>query len=273
MIMPSGSHGGSSGSHFGGGSSGGSHFGGGSSGGQFSNRTTPIHWVWHGHSYYIPVSSGSSIQAWFVAIFVMLFIAILSAVPLFHSNSVINKIQVDRNYYIHMIEKAEQNENYKKEGTIKDIFYNEDCGKWYFTYEIAYDDGVLEGYTYSVYSESEIYEFEIGQTLYFAVNNPNVNADTDSINMEYKNIPLEADGEYINAKRNIAVCSVLLAVFGSLTIILTIVAIRRLKKVIMKSQDTSNLTEEEKKKTCVYCGTMFKDGETKCSSCGASRKE
>ena len=271
--MPSGSHGGSSGSHFGGGSSGGSHFGGGSSGGQFSNRTTPIHWVWHGHSYYIPVSSGSSIQAWFVAIFVMLFIAILSAVPLFHSNSVINKIQVDRNYYIHMIEKAEQNENYKKEGTVKDIFYNEDCGKWYFTYEIAYDGGVLEGYTYSVYSESEIYEFEIGQTLYFAVNNPNVNADTDSINMEYKNIPLESDGEYINAKRNISVCSVLLAVFGSLTIILTIVAIRRLKKVIMKSQDTSNLTEEEKKKTCVYCGTMFKDGETKCSSCGASRKE
>lgn len=271
--MPSGSHGGSSGSHGGGGSSGG-HWGGSSRGGSGSNRrTTPIHWVWHGRTYYVPVSSGSAFQGWITAIIVIFFFAIISVSLIAGSSSNIHKIKVDRDYYIHMIEKAEQNENYKKEGSIKDIFYNEDCGKWYFTYEISYSGGVLEGYTYSVYSESEIYEFEIGETLYFAVNNQNVNKDTDSINMGYKNIPIENDGEYISAKKTITISSVILAAFIVVEIVLVILTIRQFKKHIMVSADTSNLTEEEKKKTCKYCGTMFKDGETKCSSCGASRKE
>lgn len=271
--MPSGSHGGSSGSHGGGGSSGG-NWSSRSSGSSLSyRRTTPIHWVWHGRTYYVPVSSGSAFQGWFSAIFIVLVFAIISTLLVISGSSNINKIKTDRDYYIHMIEKAEQNENYKKEGTIKDIFYNEDCGKWYFTYEIPYSGGVLEGYTYSVYSESEIYEFEIGETLYFAVNNQNVNKDTDSINMEYKNIPIENDGEYISAKKTIITTSVLLATFIIVDIVLVILTIRKIKKHVMMSADTSNLTEEEKKKTCKYCGTMFKDGETKCSSCGASRKE
>ena len=125
--MPSGSHGGSSGSHGGGGSSGG-NWSGRSSGSSLSyRRTTPIHWVWHGRTYYVPVSSGSAFQGWFSAIFIVLVFAIISTLLVISGSSNINKIKTDRDYYIHMIEKAEQNENYKKEGTIKDIFYNEDC--------------------------------------------------------------------------------------------------------------------------------------------------
>lgn len=99
-----------------------------------------------------------------------------------------------------MINRAEKDSSYVREGTITGTFYNSDCGKWYFTYVIPTDGGYgdLEGYSYSIYDANEIKNFVPGETLEFAVGFTPVTLSTDSIDMGYKNKPLSDDGEYIS---------------------------------------------------------------------------
>lgn len=273
--MPSGSGGhGGGGSHFGGG--GGSHFGGGGRGGSGGSRPPrPIYFGFGGTRYYVPLKKSNAIRSFFVLAIFFVVVAAVLMLGGFAPNNDLKKITADRQRYIEMINRAEKDSSYVREGTITGTFYNSDCGKWYFTYVIPTDGGYgdLEGYSYSIYDANEIKNFVPGETLEFAVGFTPVTLSTDSIDMGYKNKPLTDDGEYIDLikeRRNLRLFAAL-AVLAALS--LGILGAVLLFKNLRKKETAGETTEEENGipiRRCEYCGSILKDGETKCPNCGAS---
>lgn len=273
--MPSGlgGHGGG-GSHFGGG--GGSHFGGGGRGGSGGSRPPrPIYFGFGGTRYYVPLKKSNAIRSFFVLAIFFVVVAAVLMLGGFAPNNDLKKITADRQRYIEMINRAEKDSSYVREGTITGTFYNSDCGKWYFTYVIPTDDGYgnLEGYSYSIYDANEIKNFVPGETLEFAVGFTPVTPSTDSIDMGYKNKPLTDDGEYIDLikeRRNLRLFAALAVLAAlSLGILGAVLLLRNLRK-----KETAGETTEEENgipiRRCEYCGSVLLDGETKCPNCGAS---
>ena len=273
--MPSGSGGhGGGGSHFGGG--GGSHFGGGGRGGSGGSRPPrPIYFGFGGTRYYVPLKKSNAIRSFFVLAIFFVVVAAVLMLGGFAPNNDLKKITADRQRYIEMINRAEKDSSYVREGTITGTFYNSDCGKWYFTYVIPTDGGYgdLEGYSYSIYDANEIRNFVPGETLEFAVGFTPVTLSTDSIDMGYKNKPLSDDGEYIDLikeRRNLRLFAAL-AVLAALS--LGILGAVLLFKNLRKKETAGETTEEENGipiRRCEYCGSVLLDGETKCPNCGAS---
>lgn len=282
INMPSGSHSGGGGSHFGGGGGGGSHFSGssGSHGSGMSSR--PLHWHFGGRHYYVPSTktgrlSGIVVLCVFIGFFIMAMIAGLTSVV-----GDINTIIADRNYYLAMIEYAEENPEYQKEATITDIIYNSNCQKYYITYSIPYtyyDGSIFEselaGYTYSIYSRNDISNLSRGDKVMIACNTSVVTEYTDSITMDYKDYPLSADGEYINAQESEAIFIVLICIFSSVIVGNIVYAIIYIKKNVYACatpQTAEELEEYERKRfhKCSYCGSVLTAGKLKCPNCGAS---
>ena len=277
--MPSGSHGGSSGSHSSGGASSGGGWSSGSGGswGGAPRPPRPMNIWFFGRHYHISAGNSSKVNAFVPYIFVCIFILFISVLFLITGNSQIEKIKVDREYYLDMIENALNDNDYIKDGVITDKFYNEDCKKWYFTYEITTHTGsTLEGYTYSVYSREEINQFHIGQHLEFAVNSKIVTLNTDSINMGYKDIPLENDGEFINARNMKAWSIVFVCITSALIVLFIVLTIKRIKKYAEESafaeKNATNTTTDEDT-YCRYCGSRIRKEYDKCEHCGASLVE
>lgn len=273
--MPSGSGGhGGGGSHFGGG--GGSHFGGGGRGGSGGSRPPrPIYFGFGGTRYYVPLKKSNAIRSFFVLAIFFVVVAAVLMLGGFAPNNDLKKITADRQRYIEMINRAEKDSSYVREGTITGTFYNSDCGKWYFTYVIPTDGGYgdLEGYSYSIYDANEIKNFVPGETLEFAVGFTPVTPSTDSIDMGYKNKPLTDDGEYIDMikeRRNLRLFAAL-AVLAALS--LGILGAVLLFKNLRKKETSGETTEDENGipiRRCEYCGSVLLSGETKCPNCGAS---
>lgn len=273
--MPSGSGGhGGGGSHFGGG--GGSHFGGGGRGGSGGGRPPrPIYFGFGGTRYYVPLKKSNAIRSFFVLAIFFVVVAAVLMLGGFAPNKDLKKITADRQRYIEMINRAEKDSSYVREGRITGTFYNSDCGKWYFTYVIPTDggDGDLEGYSYSIYDANEIKNFVPGETLEFAVGFTPVTLSTDSIDMGYKNKPLSDDGEYIDLikeRRNLRLFAAL-AVLAALS--LGILGAVLLFKNLRKKETSGETTEDENGipiRRCEYCGSVLLSGETKCPNCGAS---
>lgn len=273
--MPSGSGGhGGGGSHFGGG--GGSHFGGGGRGGSGGSRPPrPIYFGFGGTRYYVPLKKSNAIRSFFVLAIFFVVVAAVLMLGGFAPNNDLKKITADRQRYIEMINRAEKDSSYVREGTITGTFYNSDCGKWYFTYVIPTDDGYgnLEGYSYSIYDANEIKNFVPGETLEFAVGFTPVTLSTDSIDMGYKNKPLSDDGEYIDLikeRRNLRLFAALAVLAAlSLGILGAVLLLRNLRK----KETVGETTEDENGipiRRCEYCGSVLLGGETKCPNCGAS---
>jgi len=287
--MPSGSHGGSSGSHSSGGSSGGGSWGGsGGSGGSY-RPPSPMYIRWHSRRYYVPATKASSIRTLFSISLFLLFFALATIMALVSNNQYIDKIKTDREYYIQMIDYAIENPEYQKVGWITDKFYNEDCGKWYITYALhTRSGGTLHGYTYSVYTLDDMskQEFQVGEDIVLAVNNKDVDMFTDSINMAYKDIPLEADGEYLQMLSSNKTIIAVECALGAGIIVMIVVAILLIKNNAQDEEKLGKITSSttmlgkeavattpqvKKDKTCVYCGSFVSEEDKQCSSCG-SRK-
>lgn len=287
--MPSGSHGGSSGSHSSGGSSfggGGSSFGGGSG---RSMPPSPMHFRWRGNRYYISGGKASTIRLFFIFGAFLMFLCLACVASFFSAKQDIQKIVTDQAYYINMIEYAEEHPEYQKEGEITGRFYKEDVDRWYITYSLpTMAGGTLKGYTFSVYSTEDMRksEFQVGTKIILAVDNPHVNILTDSINMEYKNIPLENDGEYLQAIRSRNSSIIFACIFGAVSITLIVIGFSKIKKEAQNEDDLGKAfsssdtvagkilgsqNEEQKPKHCIYCGNYVGDEEKKCPSCGSRR--
>lgn len=280
--MPSGSHGGSIGSH----SSGGSSYGGGSSYSGGSDYGGGYGGGGHIHHRHIRFYRRGGIyfytQRDFTAIILVLF-AIISSILFFTiaisnyyaSVMTVKKIETDYNYYQQMILNAENDTEYQTIAEVKDHFYNMNADKWYFTYTFYTDNSQeVEGYTYSIYEYTDlISNFAIGTDITIAVNMREITEDTDSIPMAYKDTTLSQDGEY-----NLAIKdknSKLLGIFGIAFMIIMFVAveillIKRIKKETEESQKEIEKVEKQAEvKRCKYCQSIIKDNKTNCSNCGA----
>ena len=275
VFMPSGSHGGGGGSH-GGGFGGGSHFGGGhSSSGSSRRGPTPIRIWMFGHRYYVPAEKTSAIRGLVTAFFVLILFGFMSTLGLIAAKEQVEKIEADNSYYINMIAYATSHPEYQITGKITGKHRNDECGKWYLTYSLeTANGGILEGYTYSVYSSDEINQFVVDDDILLAVDSIPVTMRTDSINMEYINIPLDNDGEYIGAKNSKTTATVMtIACFGASVVIAVLTFIKAKKSMKLnelEKEKASSIPQDEGVKRCKYCGSKQNPQDTKCPNCGAS---
>ncbi len=280
--MPSGSHGGGGGSHFSGGSSfGGGGSRGGSSGGGGGRPRGPMRF--HiGHHYFIISEGRAGFLSFLTALmFMAIFLIVTLSITLGVSDKAINKIKVDRAYYLDMIEYAELHNEYLVNGEVTDRFYNEDCDRWYVTYKINYQengvDKTLNGYTFSVYTSEAIRSIRVGDSMQLAVNSNPITSNTDSINVDYKNIPLTDDGEYIkciNGKKIsitiISIASVVVAgcIAGA---ILIVIKSKQKQQAKVAEEKAKELAEEKRlNRRCPYCSGKLSPDDKKCPNCGAS---
>ena len=105
-----------------------------------------------------------------------------------------------------MIAYAEAHPDHLIEGTVQTYFLNEDCDKYYVTYYFYTDSHErVDGYTYSIYTYAQALQIKHDGTIQLAVDEYPLTTQTDSINMDYKNLPLMEDGEYKVAKNDIIV--------------------------------------------------------------------
>lgn len=278
--MPSGSHSGSFGSHSSGGSSfGGSHHSGGShsSGGGF------------GTIFFFGSRSYNFKNKWAVilifAAFFLLIVAFSLVASAASAKELIQKTETDYDYYQNMITFAEKNEDYLVTGKVKDKFFNQSAGKWFVTYIFKTTDGTewVEGYTFSVYSANEAYNFIIGQDIELAVNSNPITKDTDSIPMDYKNMSLEKDGEYTNAKSQLVrsrigyvLCFASSIGLIALTVVLEIKKTKeqKLEKEAERQHELDMEAAKQNAKThiCPYCGSKMPAEMHTCPNCGANLK-
>lgn len=281
--MPSGSHMTSGGSHF--------HGGGASHSGSSSHSSSSTHvqsgpmFIWLGRRRVQVPARYSFLMAFIPFLFIVALCLLLVGGFSLQSNlSQLRKIEADRSYYLSMIEYAEENPEYVVTGTIYDVYYNEDCDRWFFMYEIPYtnSDGSLFGETFCVYSQYEIARFHISDAIQIAVNSPTITETTDSIPMDYKNIPLEKDGEFLQTmtSRNVSIG----LICGGGAAFLLIVALASLLVVKVKAEERNKSTspivsgQENKKpsqsgkrqphKTANFDDPFAKDY-FKCPNCGA----
>lgn len=272
--MPSGSHGGGGGSH-GGGFGGGSHFGGGRRSSGSSRRSpTPIRFWFFGHHYYVPAGKTSVIRGLFTAFFVLILFGLMATLGLVTANNQIDDIKVDRVRYLNMISRATSDPSFQRTGKITGTFRN-DSGKWYFTYSLETNDGqTLEGYTFSVYTLEEIDQFVVGDPVLLAVDSRIVTMQTDSIDMGYKDIPLENDGEYIGAQNSRRTALIVMVVcFGASVAVAVLACVKAKKSMQLNEQEkeqASSQSSSENVKRCKYCGSKQNPEDTNCPNCGAS---
>ncbi len=271
--MPSGSHGGSSGSH----SSGGSSFGGGgsswgSSGSHSSSRPyQPRTFIFFGRTHSV---RGSASFLSFLCLGVVMFAFIFMiggfcVVP--SEKKQVEKIKEDYAYYQDLIALG-----YTSEAKVTDMFSN--AGRYYITYEINIPNSLskLEGYSYSVYSREEAFSL-LNQTIIVALNHPyeKITLKTDSVPIDYKDMPLTKDGEYVNAVKGVK-RGWIFGFSGLGTIVLAVVVnfiIVKTKgdkaKINEKTSTFSSSDNSPKYNYCSYCGGQVEEGKRKCPSCGS----
>jgi len=287
--MPSGSHGGSRGSHSSGGASfggGGSSFGGGQSfGGRHRHHHGPTVLIFGHRRYTLSGKANLAAVVLLISLFCCIVLCGISGIILSNTNNEIKNIEVDYQYYQNMIARAEANPSYIQEGVIKTIYYNRECGKWYFIYEFIADDGYkVEGYTYSTFTQDEIFEITKNQSILIAVEHINTTYESDSIPMLCGDYPITADGEYIEATRDKTVSTILLSIGGVLSagsLIALIVIIAKIKQEIIDNKqadtsttDTTTSTQDSQSpQYCDFCGETLNRTDRRCPHCKAKIKK
>lgn len=225
--------------------------------------------------YYVPADKTSKLRGLFTAFVVLLIFGFVAMFSMFGAKTQIKQIQSDHDYYVSMIEYASLHPEFQKTGVITDKFQNYTSGKWYLTYSLPTANGrTLEGYTYAVYSLEEINKFVIGDEIALAVNSATVTLSTDSITMDYINIPIENDGEYISSTTLKKTSTILMTVLFCASATCLVVGILKAKKEMklneLEKEKASPSFVEDNAKRCPYCGSKQNPEDNKCPNCGAS---
>lgn len=108
-----------------------------------------------------------------------------------------------------------------------------------------------------------------------ACSSKGITDNTDSITKDYKNFPLSADGEYIQAMNLKKTYIISLCITSLLVVCGIAYIIVEIKKNVRKSTtklSSEDLLEDEGNNQCKYCGSILVDGKTKCPNCGASQR-
>lgn len=308
--MPSmGSGHGGGGSHSSGGFSGGRHGTHGSHGGSHSgghgyvphHRHSTIIWLGSRRGYYYndtgeyephknPKSKKYSKWALWgsflaviavLALFVSLFVTEIKN-PI--SDVSLYDIQNNYEYYHQLISDADQ--DHIVDGTITAIKKNSWCEKYYFEYEFVNPNlessifPKVKGYIYSIFTEDEIANYSVGDTIEIAIEDSNNWAEPDSIPTLFAEYEWIDDGEVPVVEkwnRIQGVCTTCTIVAFVVGIVITSVAGKKVRK--LESEVAEKVKEEIKKedssqknvRKCAYCGSIQKDDATTCPNCGSSK--
>lgn len=191
------------------------------------------------------------------------------------ATSDINMIKQEQKYYLVMIHDAEVDEALQVDGKVKDNFYKHN--KYYITFTFENEAGEeFEGYSFCVYELENIPKK--GSTIKLAVNDKEIDADTDAIPMDYKNMTLEDDGEYlecVKSKKNattvvvIGAIGVAGAIVGIILVLVTAERKKQAEKQEAEQKEQAKAEEAEKKTKCEYCGARVQPEDKVCSQCGA----
>ncbi len=302
--MPSGSRGGSAGSH------GGSRGGSGSSGSRGSYSGSGARLILHTrtrHSFrlrsrpgrperYVDLDTLHGIICALITICFMIFGSMACS-----NKDNVEFIREDYAYYQNMIVQAELDpDRYIVDATVTSYSYRSDFNRAYIHYCIPYTEReyvpghgyqdvtkYLYGYSFSVYTESEVHELLSQGTIKVAVDTRVIGPNTDSIPMDYKDMSIEQDGEYLAALRDEAKSTTILIVLCVVTVgwfAFFITASNKLSKNFDKNlAEEARVAIEQRKSTeenssinpnyCEYCGTyIVKDNSIKCPACGANKR-
>ena len=184
-----------------------------------------------------------------------------------------------------MIVEAELDPNtYIVDAIVTGRFYEDNYDKYYITYKIPLDnaeytgDLYVAGYSFSVYDKEEIEQFSVGDLIDVAIDTPGVFTYTDSVPMDYKDMPIEKDGEYQKAastQRVLRTIFLSAIVLGVGWVIVFIVLTKKAEKEYVKAHpvNASVVKKADAANYCEYCGTyMVRDNNPKCPACGAVKK-
>ncbi len=278
--MPSGSHRSSGGSHRSGGSS------SRSSGWSSSSSRSYDHGRSWGHRgyrrggvvFHIPLKIGAGLGLCIVAAFISLIFGIIGTANKSSAQTMMNKIKEDYTYYQALIANAEKDsENKIVQAKVTDTFEN--AGKYYIIYKINIPGGgSLVGESYSVYTQSQAFEL-MDTTILVAVNTAHITLQTDSVPMDYKNMPLSRDAEYVIAKGDLNGANIMMVLGYSglvgFIVLGTFLEIKHRKKSLETKAETSTLSKSSSSEpsswTCTYCGNQNAANSKNCSQCGARK--
>lgn len=288
--MPTGTGGG----HFsgGGGHSGGGHFGG--SGRSYSTSSArrgvrfgrPVFIYSIGRNdYYIGEKNRSLISGLFV-FFVFAMFAFISTMGMFLTyKSDLSIIREDYAIYGEIISNAESNPERIVNGTYEGADYSEKFGKWCIKYKFSYNGhNDLPGYSFYVYTNSEINEMRMSGTIQIAVGNLTNSGEYDSIELSFKGKKLTDDGEYNytlkKQKGSMAGTAISGVVAGGLLVGTIVLSVTSLKKdetaqaeVATNSANGSAAVIEKARRYCSYCGSVINDNAISCPFCGAGENK
>lgn len=299
--MPSGSRGGSGGSH--GGSRGGGFRSSGSSGHGGSGARLIIHTRTR-HSIRLRTRPGAPARYFDLDTLHGVICALITlCFMIFGSMACTNKenidfLKEDYAYYQNMIVQAElEPDDYIVDAKVTSTSYRADFDRAYINYAIpytvyeyvpgqGYQDVTkwLYGYSFSVYTQEEAEELLRQGIIKVAVDSKIIRDYTDSIPMDYKDMTIEQDGEYLKALRDEAKSTTILIVLVIVTVgwfAFYIITTKKLSKNFDKNLAEETIAQQKARKTenvddpnyCEYCGTyMLKDNNIKCPACGATKK-
>lgn len=226
-----------------------------------------------------------------VCIFFAMFIALIFLfVNVTNRSMMIDELkEVERSYtyYQNMISHAEQNPEYQVEGEIDGIYYDYIYDRYYIEYSVNNPMGhsIISEASFAMYDYEQTLNMKKGDKIYIAVDAIPVQYDTDSINMDYKNISLEEDADYILVKSDISYYTrivIILAISEGLALALVVFLIVKnsKKKNDKEETETTSTTtpsttpsQTENDNYCDYCGSKLPDNSNKCPLCGAHSKK
>ncbi|MBO5229442.1 MAG: hypothetical protein J6B20_01435 [Clostridia bacterium] len=305
--MPSGRSGGG---HFGGGSRSfsGGHFGGSRSrsshsGGHFGgsrsfggSRAHIPSMRWRPHTTVIfgrPVYFGAGRAKAVSLLSILITIAIVAAVMLglgwYSQEEDLKVIREDYAYYQAMAQYAADNDAYQTTGEVYDFEQYELGGKCCIFYRFDTSSGnTVEGYSFYVYNIEDVeYMLDNGVTLAISSKNTNITMSTDSIPLDYKDMALRDDAEYLDyaEQRDTMRLATIAVGVGAVVMILISAAVSVTAKKATKeqieetAQAKSGTQNNQQNKTetpagawrCAYCNTLNDSSKEQCDGCGASR--
>lgn len=198
--------------------------------------------------------------------------------------SFVTRVQViksDYNYYQHMCDWASKHPNWKGTAIVtgKEQKYN----KWFIKYKIVdpVTSSSIDGYSFAIYNDEQIQQIQINDEIEVAMNSFDLSIDTDSVPMDYYQISITQDGEYLHYSKINNSVTVILVVVAIVTVGIGItngiLANKYLKNMRVASLDSDYTPVSENNNLqvvyCDYCHSKLPPNSTKCEHCGASIRQ